>query len=571
MTVLRKIIKISALVGVFMLIPALSHAATFNTTIDKEGLTVGTEFNAIIAIDSEDVGINAAQATLKYNNDILEVKKVDKTDSIFTFWLVDPGFDNSKGEVSFVGGSTSGFTGKSLQIIKINFKVKGTGTGNLVFTDSAITASDGSGTNVLTASKGLEIVILSKSETISVKPPQISREPEVAKNAPAKPKVTIPLYPDPASWYNLSSDFGATWNLPPDVTDVATSLNKIPDSAPAESEGLFDNKVFKALSNGIYYLHVRFRNNVGWGATNHYRIAIDTVPPLPFKVDISTGLSSDNPAPAINYVSKDQFSGIDYYSIKIGNLPENKISETSYTPSPLPPGEYAVVVTARDKAGNAAEARVSIEVLPIPSPEILSIRKDIYVGEGGLSVTGSSLPLISVVINLRDLKDNLVYNTETLADENGFWSASIDSPLKKGVYVLEAVNKDSRGALSLPVKSDEINVRERPILTIGGIGITYSWFLLGLIIIFGGAFLGGWYVRRTAASQRERRILIAERDVNSALVNIKADVEKMIREHKGNGQLEESIETKVNFLLKKINDSITKNKSYILENIEEID
>lgn len=567
---MKRVLKVFLIAALLTLIPHISRAADLNLNIDKDTLTVGDTFDAKITIDSGDTGINAAQATLKYDTDILEAEKIEKTDSVFTFWLVEPKFDNKAGEVTFVGGATTGFTGKTLDIMDITFKVKGTGKTSLVFTDSAITASDGSGTNVLTASKGLEIEILSKSEIGSTKPPQISREPVAATNTPAKPKVEVPLYPDPTAWYNGSSDFSATWDLPGDVTDVATLINKVPDSAPAASEGLFNNKTFKALDNGVWYLHVRFKNNIGWGTTNHYRIAIDSYPPLPFKIEIPQGLSSDNPTPTMNFLSKDQFSGIDYYTVKIDDLNEIRTDKMTYTPDPLPPNNYNIVVEAHDKAGNSAEARVSIDILPIASPEILSVTKKVYVGEGGLALSGNSEPNMTIVANLLNSGGDKVLSTKATASTSGFWSLSIDDPLKNDTYTVDILAQDSRGALSLPVKSAPISVKERPILVLGGIEITYKWFLILLLAVFVVTFSAGWYIRRLTAEQRERRTLIAARDVNAVLANVKGDIEKIMEKSKNDGKASPSAETEINFILNKVDQYITKSKGYILENIEEI-
>lgn len=568
---MKKVLKIIPVLAFLVFFPSLAHAATLNLTVDKDTLTIGDEFHATISVDSEGAGINAAQATLKYDTSILEAEKVDKSNSVFTFWLVEPKYDNSAGEISFVGGATSGFTGKSLDILDVTFKVKGIGTASLVYTDSAVTASDGSGTNVLSSAKGLDIQILSKSEKSAIKPPQISREPTAAVNTPAKPKVSLPLYPDPSGWYNQSSDFSAVWELPGDVTEVATQIDKIPDSSPSKSEGLFDNKIFKALGNGVWYLHVRFKNNIGWGSTSHYRIAIDTVPPLPFAIDVSSGLSSDNPTPVLNYFSKDQFSGIDSYAIVIDGQDGIKTDKTTFTSEPLVPGSHDIVITALDKAGNATEARASIEILPIASPSILSVSKNNYAGEGGLSASGTAEHNMTILVTLRDEAGNEVLKTKTVAIDDGTWSISMDKPLKKGNYYIEIRSQDDRGAMSLLVKSGSIKVRERPVLTVAGLEITYAYFLIGLLALFIITFFGGWYIRHLAATQRERRIVIAARDVNAILTNIKGDIEKVMEKAKADGKANKNFEAEINFILDKVDQYITKSKNYVIEDIEEIE
>lgn len=559
--------------AVTLLGPAIAQAATFGFFLDKENPIIGDTLTADLKIDSEDVSINFAQATIKFPSNILRVDSLSKTDSIFDFWLTQPSFDNTLGQISFGGGSTTnGFSGKSLQALRIKFKVIGNGEASLVFSDTAISAADGSGSNVLSVSKSASFSVLSKSELSKIAPATISREPVPADKAPAKPILAVSLYPDPNSWYNLSSDFSASWNLPGDIISVATSLNKIPDSAPAESEGLFNNKVFKALNNGIWYLHVRFKNNIGWGATTHYRIAIDSVPPLQFTVNVVGGEFSNNPTPTIQYKeSKDQFSGILEYAIKIDSEPEIKTQKTEYTLPLLPPGKHLIKVAAKDKAGNITESTTEIEVLPIASPEILFVNPQPFVGEGGLAVNGIALANVDVLLNLKTSTGESVLQRKTEANENGVWSMSMNDPLKKGDYYIEATARDSRGALSLPVKSKDIIVRDRPIITLFGLEITQKWFTWILFLALIATFIAGFLLRRLTDEKRHRRIIITERDISAILSNIKKDIEGIMEEHKAGAVVDPSVETKVNFILKKIDDSIKNTEKYILDNVEEIE
>ncbi len=552
--------------------PAITEAASLGMFTDKANPVVGDTLTVDVKIDSEDVSINAAQATIKFPTDILKVDTLDKTDSTFNFWLTEPSFDNTLGNVSFVGGSTiSGYSGKSLQVLRIKFKVIGNGDASLVFSDTAISAADGSGANVLSISKGVSFSVLSKSEVNKAAQAQITRAAEIAASLPTKPVLNVLLYPNSGSWYDTVSDFSANWNLPKDVTDIASSLDKIPNTDPTKSEGLFDNKTFKALSNGVWYLHVRFKNNIGWGVTNHYKILIDALPPLPFKVEITGDPVSDNPTPEIKFSSSDQFSGIDYYQILIDGKEEVKTQKTSYVFKPVAPGKHQVVVDARDKAGNITEGRLDLEILPIQSPEILFINRNIFIGEGGLSLNGSSFPSSTILYNLKLESGESIFKGEVSSNEKGFWSVSIDQSLKKGSYIVEITAKDNRGALSFPVKSDSISVTERPVLVLGKLNVTYQGLLVILILFFGISFFSGWVLRNLAEKQRHNRIIIAERDVNAILVNIEKDIASIIKEHKVNGEAPgKDVEINVNYTLKKIDGNIEKAKNYVLENIEEI-
>ena len=249
---------------------------------------VGKEISIDFKIDSDGVGLNAAQATIRFPKDTLTVKSIDKTGSTFNFWLEEPAFSNEDGVITFVGGTPYGVSGASLQVVHIVFTSKGSGSAPITITDAAVTASDGNGTNILSKTNGAVFTISPTATAPAIivpAPKQITREVAPASGLPEKPTLTIPLYPDPATWYNLSNIFAVNFALPRNISEISTAINKQPNFTPTEeSEGLFDSKTFAALSDGIWYLHVRFQNGIGWGATTHYRIAVDTHPPLPFAV-----------------------------------------------------------------------------------------------------------------------------------------------------------------------------------------------------------------------------------------------------------------------------------------------
>ena len=55
----------------FFLFPVMASAAVLYIAPEGDAFNVGGRFTADIKIDSEGVGINAAQATFEYNKDVL--------------------------------------------------------------------------------------------------------------------------------------------------------------------------------------------------------------------------------------------------------------------------------------------------------------------------------------------------------------------------------------------------------------------------------------------------------------------------------------------------------------------
>lgn len=349
------------------------QAASFSLEASKETFVVGDTFSVDVLVNSEDVGVNAAQATIKFPKDIIQVISVDKTNSVFNFWLQEPNFNNETGLVTFIGGNFSGISGKSLHTLHINFEVKGAGTVGIIFSDGAITASDGSGTNVLSLMTGLQLTSITKQDATLIKPPQIVRPVVPTGKLPIKPAITVPLYSDPEGWYSDTSKFIAQWTLPKDVIGVATVLDKNASFEPKTSEGLIDNKTFDPLEVGIWYLHVRFKNNIGWGPTTHYRIGIDTIPPISFVINLADGVLNQDVAPTIEFATNDQPSGISSYKIFIDGIEKATTDKTVYTIPAQVPGKHTIAVRAYDLAGNATEARTTIRIQEPPFITIAGI------------------------------------------------------------------------------------------------------------------------------------------------------------------------------------------------------
>ncbi len=559
-------------------------AATLTVVSDTQSVNIGDQFSVNIKVDTEGKSVNAAQSTVKFSKDILEVVNADKTGSVFNFWLDDPFVSNPSGTVSFTAGSTNGFSGKSLQVLKITFKVVGNGTADISLTSSAVTNSDGTGANILSKTYGVKIAsgtalgnippVSSPAASevpavIVTAPTQITRPAIIASNRPAKPILEVPLFPDQTAWYSNSSNFLVTWKLPSDISAVSTQIDHNPIFSPVVSEGLFDSKTFKALDNGIWYLHVRFKNNIGWGSVMNYKISIDAIPPASFEIKVAEQNPTDVPNPTINYASGDQLSGIDHYSIRIDNGEIISTTESAYKLPLLPPGDHVIRVYAEDKAQNSTEGTLTLKILPVAAPAINFTSANVYVGEGNFYASGITPVGTTLLFSLKNSKDQVEYSAELKPDQNGAWTATVSDPLKRDDYYVEVLAKDARGALSFPVKSSTIKVRPRPVITILGVGITQFWFYLISLLILGGAYYAGFKTQKFRKEQRGRRTLITERDFTNLLEMIKNDLNS-IEKQKGIKNLSPKETSEIDFSMNRIHENIKKMENYIMKNIEEI-
>lgn len=567
-----RIIKYLIIISISVFFAAdFVEAATLNLNLSKNVFVVGDQFTAEVRIDTEGAGINAAQTNVTFSKNILQVTSVDRIDSAFNFWLEEPSYSNEEGIISFLGGSTGGLEGKSLKVINIVFKIKSAGEANINFVGAAVISSDGSGANVLSGTKGVSITATPTGEIIVI-PPPLTKPPVISKNLPIKPEVNIALYPDPQKWYNVSAGFSAKWDLPLDIISAAAVINKDPNFNPRVSEGLFDNKDFPALGDGVWYLHVRFKNNIDWGQTNHYRFAIDTEPPVAFKVNVLEGLATDNPAPTLEFETSDALSSLKEYQIKINDKESVKISasefEKSFKFSLQSPGKKQVTVKAVDFADNSAVTTFTIDIIPIQSPNIAFLDREIISNgdEKVLTVNGTALSDVDILVKLY-LGETLIAEGTSRSDDKGNWGFTYSQPLRIGTYKLTVQGKDSRGALSELVESPDIKVITRPIIQIGRFSIGPRGAIGVLLALLAAGFAGGvWFYNfyKKREGKLASRISFAESEITKIFKLINDDIKNLYK------ALETSVSTDDEYALKRLQENVQKMEEYIKKGIEKI-
>lgn len=577
----KKIIAVSAVFiawGIFF----SAHAATLSLIPSSFEVGVGEKFVIEARVDSEGVSFNAAQATIRFPKDTLEVVGVDKTSSSFSFWLEEPTFSNTEGTISFTGGTPYGVSGDAVQVLKIEFRAKGSGSGTFTLTEAAISAADGSGTNILSKTNDAVFAVVPARITPKVpepqkipEPEQIVRRPLPSGKLPIKPTINISLYPQENRWYNVVGQFTARWDLPLDISGINTALNKNPNFIPPErSEGLFDNKTFGLPQDGIWYLHIRFQNNLGWGPTAHYRIAVDTQPPLGFEINILEGETTGNPAPTLQFTTSDTLSGLKEYLVRIGDGDLIHITPSDFAGSfklPLQgPGKQKVLVKAVDQADNGIENSLDIEILPIASPVITFTPRELFSeDEQGLVVKGTALPDINVLLKiqkvLRKGRGEIVGNGTVRSDDKGNWEFTFgEQPLRNGRYVVLAQNQDQRGALSLIVDSQEIRVKSKPIIQIGPLQLGKGGAALLLLIILIAGFGGGVWFYKERQEKLAMRVSFTESEITKIFQLIRVDVERFskARETPTTGDDE--------YAMKRLQENIQKMETYLKKGIEKI-
>jgi len=238
---------------------------------------IGSTFSVMVKVNSGGEAINAAEGTLIFNPDRLQIVNLSKSGSIFTLWTAEPTFSNSIGNITFGGGRPSKFSGSSGTIITITFKAIANASARITFSSGSVLAADGKGTNVLAYMVSGTYVIKTKVVTES---PEGYIPSLVPAGAPAASIVSSSTHPDSEKWYsNNNPEF--SWELPQDVTGASLALHPEPFADPGPiSDGLMESKKFEDVEGGIWYFHIKLKNKYGWGEITHRKVLIALEAPV---------------------------------------------------------------------------------------------------------------------------------------------------------------------------------------------------------------------------------------------------------------------------------------------------
>jgi len=135
--------------------------------------------------------------------------------------------------------------------------------------------------------------------------------------SPSPPVISSSTHPDEDQWYS-DDDPTFTWTTPTDISGIygySYILDNSPITIPDTTVDTYGNsKSYYDIPTGIWYFHVRVRDNAGnWGATNHYKVKIDTQHPYQWGNYYPDDLFDwvNDPTPTCWIEVKDENSGLD--------------------------------------------------------------------------------------------------------------------------------------------------------------------------------------------------------------------------------------------------------------------
>lgn len=468
---LRKKVRNIFLAGyLFVFLLPVAYAA--NITLGPATLTtqVGKTFKIEVLVTNNTESINAVSAQISYPKDTLEVSSVSKAGSFINLWAEEPSFSNETGSVSLEGVALNpGYDKASGKVLTITFKAKQAGNVTLAFKEASVLANDGNATEVLKTKSSALIYINEEAEEVPVVETVV-------------PVVTSVSHPDSTQWYSRR-DASFEWKVPDGVTAVRTIYSEKEKDTPSK---VYDppvtNRSFTVDADGVYYMHVQFRNKSGWGAVATYKFQVDTEAPEALSASFPDGSVTTNLSPSILVQAEDKKSGIQKITIGVDNGTAKEYPRDSsnlYRLERQSPGSHTAIINAIDAAGNTSSVSLDYTIQAITPPTITEYTRKVEF-DNTFKVVGATYPQSTVEVLLTD-KNSKTFIGKAVSNESGVFSLIWNEKLPSGVYEMKARVFDSRGATSEYTDTRVIEV-ERMMLVRFGIFVM-NWLSVILIII----------------------------------------------------------------------------------------
>ncbi|GEM_PF-6562643 len=503
MTFFQRLLLVAAL----MVIPRAVAAADLVINPVAGQTSVGSMVTTTIQVDTAGSAVNAVEVTLTFPTDRLKLIAVSKADSILTLASIDSANANTTGQMVISGGLPSpGYEGDRGTILKATWEARAPGQATIQLTDGKILANDGEGTNILQTQSGATFMIVAAAPTTTAMSP---------------PVVGSLDWPNETGWYSQSA---ATifWTHPPGLDGVSYSVTREPGTVPDESIETTENAATIPLSgDGMWYFHLRGNYGSAWSETTHYTLRQDTRPPEPFDLELRRDRGAADPSPSVVFRTTDQASGLMGYTISIdGSAAAPATSPWQIVAART--GEYQVVVTATDQAGNTQVSTTTFTVAGYAVPIITTVSTPLIV-LAELTVRGTALAgdRVNIFVDGK-LVGSTMAGTASLAVTDGTivrlpWTFTTDQPFGPGEHRVTATATGASGQTSIASDPRLISVRGSRIV-VGGrtIGMVAAIPLLGLFIALIMAAVT-WLVWRLRLSlqQFEARQTMVDQDLRT--------------------------------------------------------
>jgi hypothetical protein len=307
-------------------------------SIQTDGLKVAQNFTFVVEVrlDSEKQIINAVQARITYDPQVLEFIQVSKSGSFLTLWAEEPKVDTTAGVITFTGGIPNGSYVISGRVISLVFRATTLGT-TTIGIDSGTTGvylNDGLGTKAALKVKAVNLEVIVPTSTLNI---------------------TSSTQPEENSWYTnhtVHLEWTATQGA-----QYAYLLSEDPAALPDTRFGAFvDEASYTEVKDGIHYFILQEHlPNDTWGSPVRRRVLIDSTSPEAFTPTLTSDVVPGKLV--LVFQATDSTSGVVKYDVQEGDT----VSSNATSPYTLRDQQQKSTLTikAYDSAGNVRVATIA--------------------------------------------------------------------------------------------------------------------------------------------------------------------------------------------------------------------
>ncbi|MBI2047706.1 MAG: hypothetical protein HYT27_01065 [Parcubacteria group bacterium] len=336
--------------------PQTIYNSTLALEPEQAVLSPFYEYPVAIKVFSGGEPINTADVLLRYDPARVRVLEILTTNSFCRGgFFIERSIDNENGEVRVICGiPTPGFSEAEGIVAELLVQPKTDGPFSLRFDseETKILANDGLGTNVLrTMTDGSYTSVYSFSEN-GLNMHAVTDEVLIFS----------PTHPNSERWYN-NSGIEFVWQFTHEGRDISYKylIDTNSDTIPDEGIMVDDTKLRASIErDGTYWFHLLAEGN-GARATSHYKIKIDTSPPIAPDIRASATEVSAGDVVRFEFNAADTLSGLQrafYISLDTLFFPSGRELFTAFPKK----GTYPVSVRVFDNAGNYSESNAYISV-----------------------------------------------------------------------------------------------------------------------------------------------------------------------------------------------------------------
>ncbi len=336
------VLAINSLLFATSINSAQAASSSFSTSGGGK-VNVGQNISVTVSVNGSE-SYNAIEVNVNFSN--LTFLSATPTGG----WTTFSGPTRSGNSISYVGALFGSSTTGTKSVLNLSFRAPASAGIATVSASGSISITNG---NSKVSGGGNTATF-----TVSI-PPAAPTATPTPKPGPNAVNITSSTHPSSDQWYKIKDPI-FSWNKQDGVSDFSYSMDNKSDTAPDEvSEGADISKIFQNIGEGTSYLHIKAKNEVGWGPTSHYQINIDLTAPEPFTIT-----KSEDPATneyILFFATNDISAGIGKYTLSVDG--QDKGDQKSGARVNVDAAN--IVVTAIDQAGNSTQSSIDTKKAPV--------------------------------------------------------------------------------------------------------------------------------------------------------------------------------------------------------------